>query len=279
MFILPALAVYTLVVFVPIVWSGYYSVFNWNGFGAMKFIGIDNYTKLFTKDRNFWPVLMQTFEYTALEILFQVGGGLLMALLLSSIRRGRSLFQTVYYIPVIVSSVAISQIFSKLLSVTPVGLVNSLLGKIDPSLEKMEWLTTPGLSLVMCAFVEGYKSMGLYMVIFFSALISVPGEISESALIDGANSLQIILHIKIPYIKHIIIANTVLVLNNSLRAFDIPYLLTNGGPGSTSELISSFMYKKAFIGMQYGYGSSVAVVIVAICFIIAIFCLRTFETD
>ena len=200
-------------------------------------------------------------------------------MLLSSLRKGRSLFQTLYYVPVIISSVAISQIFNKLLSVTPVGLVNSLLGKISPALEKTEWLTTPGLSLVMCAFVEGYKTMGLYMVIFYSALISVPGELSESALIDGANSFQIVIYIKIPYIRHIITANTVLVLNNSLRAFDIPYLLTNGGPGSTSELLSSFMYKKAFTGMQYGYGSAIAVVIVLICFVIAIFCMRTFETD
>lgn len=270
-FLIPALLIYTSVVFVPIIWSMYYSVFNWNGFGVKKYVGLSNYVKLLTRDRSFWPVLGQTFIYTILQILFQVGGGLLLAILLTSLRQGRSVMQTLYYVPVIISSVAISQIFGKLLSVSPVGLVNALLGK------QIEWLTTPRLSLLMCAIVEGYKTAGTYMVIFFSALISVPPELKEAGIIDGANAFQCMVRIKLPYIRPIILTNVVLVLNNSLRSFDIPYLLTAGGPGATSELMASFMYKKAFSSMQYGYGSSIAVIIVIICFILAIFCMRTFE--
>ena len=253
-FLIPALLIYTSVVFVPIIWSMYYSVFNWNGFGVKKYVGLSNYVKLLTRDRSFWPVLGQTFIYTILQILFQVGDGLLLAILLTSLRQGRSVMQTLYYVPV-----------------SSVGLVNALLGK------QIEWLTTPRLSLLMCAMVEGYKTAGTYMVIFFSALISVPPELNEAGIIDGANAFQCMMRIKLPYIRPIILTNVVLVLNNSLRSFDIPYLLTAGGPGTTSELMASFMYKKAFSSMQYGYGSSIAVIIVIICFILAIFCMRTFE--
>lgn len=278
-FLLPSLVVYTLIVFFPIVWSFFYSFFQWNGFGDKKFIGFSNFVKLFTKERNFWPVFLQTFEYTGLQILLQVGGGLLMAILLSSLTKGRSLFQAAFYIPVIISSVAICQIFSKLLSVTPTGIVNEILSFINPKWKTIGWLTTPKLSLVICAFVEGYKTMGTYMVIFYSALISVPEELIEAGIIDGTNAFQRLCHIKIPYIMNIVVANMVLVLNNSFRSFDIPYLLTSGGPGTTSELLASFMYKKSFSSMQYGYGSAIATVIIIICFFMAIFCMRVYSKE
>lgn len=278
-FLLPALIIYTAVVFFPIIWSAYHSFFNWNGFSAKKFTGLDNFVRLFTADRNFWPILIQTFIYTILQIILQVGGGLVLAILLSGLTFGRSFFQAVFYIPVIISSAAICQIFTKLLSVSPVGIVNAILGMINPEWEMISWLTIPKLSLVMCALVEGYKSMGTYMVIFYAALIAVPDDLIEAATIDGANAFRCLVFVKLPYIMHIIIANIVLVLNNSFRSFDIPYLLTAGGPGTSSELLASFMYKRSFSSMQYGYGSAIATVIVMICFILAIFCMRVFRTE
>lgn len=277
LFLMPALLLYTFIVFVPILCSVYYSLFRWNGMGSMKFIGIRNYIELFTQDKVVWPVLLQTMAYMLLQILFQVGGGLLLALLLTLLVRARALFQTIYYIPVVVSSVAICQIFDKLFSVTPTGLINHLLSFINEDLKMTEWLTTPILSLVVTAFAEGYKTMGVYMVTFFAALLSVPDDLSEAAKMDGANWLKTVLHVKLPYIRPIVVANMVLVLNNALRSFDFSFMLTAGGPGTSSELLASFMYKKAFGSMQYGYGSAVAVFIVAICLILASFCMKQFD--
>lgn len=245
----------------------------------MTFIGFDNFEKLFVRDRFFWPIVGQTIEYAALQILFQVGGGLILAVFLTNLTHGRTIFQTIYYAPVVVSSVAICQIFEKLFSVTPTGVVNHVLALIDQDLILMEWLTTPGLSLVVAAFVEGYKTMGIYMVIFFAALISVPPDLTEAACIDGASGLQTLLLVKLPYIRHVIVANVVLVLNNSLRSFDIPFLLTAGGPGTTSELMSSYMYKQAFNSMQYGYGSAISVFIVGFCLFLALFTMKYFNEN
>ncbi len=268
LFLTPALLIYTAIVFVPIIWSGVYAFFNWNGVGEVTFAGWDNYKKMLFGDRYFWPVVKQTFVYTAIQLLIQVGGGLLVAILLNNLRRGRTLLQTIYYVPVVISSVAICQIFDKLFSVSPTGLINYLLSLINPEFLHIEWLSSPGLSLVTAAFVEGYKNMGIYMVIFFAALISVPEELSESARIDGANGFRIYWNIKLPYIRNIIIANSILVFSNSLRAFDIPFLLTGGGPGNSSQLMSSYMYKQAFSSMKYGYGSAIAVFIVVLCLLI-----------
>lgn len=264
-FIAPALAIYTLIVFIPIVWSAYYSFFRWDGFSHMLFVGLDNYKEMFFKDRFFWPVVGQTMVYSLLQIVFQVGGGLLLAIFLSLVWRGRLLLQMIYYTPVIIPSVAICQIFSSFFSVTPTGLFNYLLSRVIPGFSNIEWLTTPGLTLVMASIVEGYNSLGIYMVLFLAALISIPDSLTEAARIDGANGFQLFWHVKIPYISNIVLANTVLVLNNSLRAFDIPFLLTNGGPGNSSELLSSYMYKQAFSSMNYGYGSAISVFIVVLC--------------
>lgn len=276
-FLAPTFLIYTAIVFVPILCSVYYSLYKWDALSEKKFIGLENFVTLFTNDRAIWPVLFQTVEYTALQILFQVGGGLLLALLLTLLVKKRNLFQTIYYIPVVISSVAICQIFDKLLSVTPTGLVNHLLSFLDERFLMTEWLTTPGLSLVVTACAEGYKTMGVYMVTFFAALIGVPGELSEAARVDGAGWFRTVWHIKLPYIRPIIVANMVLVLNNSIRSFDFSFMLTAGGPGTTSELLASYMYKKAFSSMQYGYGSAIAVFIVVICFILAKFFMKQFD--
>lgn len=268
MFLGPALVFYTLIVIVSILWAMYYSVFDWNGMGQMKLVGLDNYIELLFNDKNFWPVLNNTIIYTLWQILHQVGGGLLIAILLTRIFKFRAGLQTFYYVPVVISTVAISQIFDKFFSVTPVGLINSLLSMINGNWIRLEWLSNPNTSLYIAAFVEGYKYAGMYAVILYAALISVPEELSEAAIIDGASMFRQYLNVKIPYIWPVIVTNCVLVLNGSLRSFDIPFLLTKGGPGNSSELLAPYMYKQAFSSMKYGYGSTVAVSIVVLCVIL-----------
>lgn len=279
LFIAPALIIYTLIVFVPIIYTFYYSMFSWNGLSGMKYIGVQNYVNMLLNDKNLWPIFFQTLEYTTLEIVFQVGGGLLLALLLTMLIRQKNLFQTIFYIPVVISSVAICQIFEKLFSVTPTGVVNHLLAYINPQFSSIEWLTTPGLSLITTAFAEGYKTMGVYMVTLYAALIAIPPELEEAAKVDGAGWLQTTMLIKLPYISPIILSSIILVLNNSIRSFDFSFMLTGGGPGTTSELLASYMYKKAFSSMQYGYGSAIAMFIVVVCFIIAGFLMRYFDRE
>ena len=251
-----------------IVWAGYYSFFDWSGVGEKVFVGLKNYIELLTQDEVFRATVWHTLIYTIINVAIQVFGGLLFAILLSRIKKGRVALQTLYYIPVVISSVAICQIFTKLLSVTPIGIVNQILSFFNPSLKFMEWISNPQISLYVTAFVEAYKYLGLYMVIFYAALIGVPDELGEAALIDGASTWQEYLYVRIPYIKPVIIANCLLVLNGSLRSFEFSYLLTHGGPGNASELMTTYMYKQAFSSMKYGYGSSVAIMIVIICMVV-----------
>ena len=279
LFILPAFLVFTSIVIVSVIWVFFVSFTNWNGFGGIQFDGLSNYAQLFFHDRNFWLITGNTFKYTFYELLLQIGGGLLVAIFLTRLTRMRASLQTFYYIPVIISSVAICQIFNKLLSVTPAGVVNSFFSIFNPAWIDLEWISNPKISLEVCAFVEGYKYFGLYMVIFYSALISVPKELIEAATIDGASAPKRLVKVQLPYIKPVIIANFILVLNGSMRSFDISYLLTKGGPGNTSQLLSPYMYKQAFSSMKYGYGSSVAIAVVLFCVVIGIFLQKTLLKD
>lgn len=277
-FLLPAFLLYTVMVLVSIIWAGYYSFFDWSGVGEMTFAGLNNYITLLTSDRAFWESVLQTLIYTVICVTIQVFGGLLFAIFLTRVTRFRAGLQTLYYVPVVISSVALCQIFSKLFSVTPTGVVNALLSQFSDKFIYMEWISNAELALFMAAFAEAYKYLGLYMVIFYAALIGVPSDLTEAAIVDGAGVFRQYWNIKIPYIKPVIIANCVLVLNGSLRSFEFSYLLTKGGPGSASELMTTYMYKQAFTSQKYGYGSSVAIMIVMICLLIG-FLFRRFTTD
>ena len=277
-FLLPAFLLYTVMVLVSIIWAGYYSFFDWSGVGEMTFAGLNNYITLLTSDRTFWESVLHTLIYTVICVTIQVFGGLLFAIFLTRVTRFRAGLQTLYYVPVVISSVALCQIFSKLFSVTPTGVVNALLSQFSDKFIYMEWISNAELALFMAAFAEAYKYLGLYMVIFYAALIGVPSDLTEAAIVDGAGVFRQYWNIKIPYIKPVIIANCVLVLNGSLRSFEFSYLLTKGGPGSASELMTTYMYKQAFTSQKYGYGSSVAIMIVMICLLIG-FLFRRFTTD
>lgn len=269
-FILPAFILYTLFVTVSVVWAGCYSFFDWNGVGAMTFAGLKNYVDLLTDDPVFWLSVKNTIIYTVVDVIIQVFGGLLFAIFLVRITRFRAVLQTLYYVPVVISSVAICQIFSKLFSVTPAGVINSVQGAINPDLLYMEWISNRKLALYVAAFVEAYKYLGLYMVIFYAALVGVPEDLGEAAVMDGANVVYEFLYVKIPYIMPVIVANCLLVLNGSLRSFDVSFLLTKGGPSNASELMSTYMYKQAFTSQRYGYGSAVAMAIVILCLVIGL---------
>ena len=132
MFLLPAFVIYTLFVVVSVIWAGYYSVFDWSGVGDKVFVGIKNYKQLLTGDKIFWQTVAHTLIYTVICVAIEVFGGLLFAIFLTRVKHFRAGLQTLYYVPVVISSVAICQIFSKLFSVTPTGVINAVIGFFNP---------------------------------------------------------------------------------------------------------------------------------------------------
>ncbi|MDY8026257.1 sugar ABC transporter permease [Paenibacillus polymyxa] len=258
-FITPALLFYLGTVFVPIIQSLNYGFQDWNGIKDASYIGLDNYIKMF-KDPYFWNSVQNNLVYVVIVVLMQVFIGLFFALLLSYIKKGAGIFRTLYYLPAVVVTVAIAQMFRNFYSLQPLGLLNMFLDWIGLGHLQSAWLSNPHTALIAVSIPEGWRFTGMYMVIFYAALIAIPKEIEEAATIDGVNGWQLIRYIKLPSIKHVLSLALIMCTTGALRGFDIPYII--GVPGSTTELVTTYMYKRAFSTNQYGYGSSIAVFIV-----------------
>ena len=272
LFSLPALTVYIIIVLVPVIWTLGLSTVDWNGITKMSFTGLSNYRKMF-KDPTFKAAVLNNLRFTLISTAYQYIIGLCMAILLNSITRGKNILKVIYFIPCIIATVALSQIFIKLLALEPKGVFNVVISALG--FTPKSFLGNPSTSLVTLAVVDGYKYCGIYMVIFYSALVAVSQDVVEAAYIDGCGWFQQYRYIKIPMIRGVSTVVLVMLINGTLKSFEMPYILTNGGPGTSSEMAATYMYKSAFSSMRYGYSSAIAVFLLCEC-LIAVTLLRKF---
>lgn len=273
LFSAPALLVYLCIVLLPVVWSIVYSVFDWNGIGDMRFVGFQNYTRMFG-DEVFITAFFNNLFFMAVGTIYQVFTGLIMAIILTNITRGNNILRVIYFIPCIISSMAICKIFEKLLSVEPQGVVAAVMEALG--MEPIALLSEHSWALLVVTLVDGYKFCGLYMVIFYSAFMAISQDVVEAAYIDGCTWGQQYRYIKLPMIKNIFFVVLVIVINGTLKSFDVSYILTSGGPGSASELVATYTYKTAFSSAQFGYGSALSVFLLVES-LIAVGILRFFQ--
>ena len=258
-FLLPAFIVYSIIVMIPILVSIYYSALEWNGIGKKTFVGLSNYIKLLG-DGVFRQAFWNNIIYIIIVMVLQLGFGFIIAVLLTYLKKGRGFIQTVYYIPSVITVIAISQLFTGFYSYEPLGLFN-IFRKLF-GMEPIAFLSEYKTVLPAVASVEGWQYIGIYMIIFYSALVSVSPDILEAARIDGASELQILVKIRIPAIANVIMLSCILSLVGALRGFAAPMNMTKGGPNHRTEILATYMYKKAFTSRDYGYGSAIAVIIV-----------------
>lgn len=276
LFVTPALIMFTAVVMVPIVWSFYLSLGTWNGLGAWRFTGGSNYLTMLG-DTVFRQSLINTIFFSFVGSLVQLVVGMAMAVSLISIARFRNVVRVAYFLPAVISSVAISQIFVQLLAADPEGFVNGTLRSIGLGDYAQPFLSNTSLTLFIVTLVDAYKFCAIYMAIFYSALVSLDQDVLAAAEMDGANKLQQLFLIRMPLIWATIAASVVLVVSGTLRGFDIPFVMTGGGPGTSSELVSTYMYKTLFRQSNFGYGSAIAIFLVIECLLIVAIIRKAFS--
>ncbi|WP_307713008.1 carbohydrate ABC transporter permease [Streptomyces sp. V4I23] len=258
---------YGAAVLLPIVQSLVLSFFSWDGITEMQFVGLSNYRHMLVGDTLFWTTFVNQLGYVAICLALQLGGGLAAAALLASLTRGREVVKVLYLLPAVISTLAIAFLFQRIYSMEPVGLLNGLLGSVGLDGLARPWLSDVHTVLAAVSAPEGWRFIGLYTVILYAALLAVPKEIEEAARLDGANQWQVFTRIRFPYIRPVWTTTSIMATTYALRGFDIPYLLTNGGPGHSSELVTTYMYKTAFTSTDFGYASAMSVFIVIECLV------------
>jgi raffinose/stachyose/melibiose transport system permease protein len=264
LYILPPLLLIVALIYIPIIMTGYYSLTQWDGIGQMKFIGLDNYKELM-KDKMFWKSVYHSFLLAVFSVISLLGY-LAASLILSGKVKGANLLRKIYLIPMLLSSVAIGQLWLRIYHPSN-GMLNhflSFLGIENPP----NWLADPSIVLYAIFIPIIWQYAGFYILIYYAALKSIPPSIIEAAIIDGANPLQLAYKIKIPLISGVIKVTIVLAVVGSLKYFDLIYVMTDGGPNGASEVMASYMYHKAFRSFNFGYGSTVAFSLLFICMIV-----------
>ncbi|MFC4386386.1 carbohydrate ABC transporter permease [Gracilibacillus marinus] len=264
LYTLPALILILALIYGPILLTGYYGLMDWNGIGAMTFIGLDNYVEL-VQDSKFWESALHSFLLAIFSTL-SLAIYLIISLILAGKIKGSNLLRKIYLIPMLLSSVAIAQLWIKIYDPNN-GMLNSLLQTLGVE-NPPAWLADPNLVLYAIFVAILWQYAGFYIIIYYAALKGLPESLIEAAKIDGATPIQIAYKIKVPLIAGVIKVTIVLAIVGSLKYFDLIYVMTGGGPNGASEVIASYMYKKAFGIYDFGYGSAIAFFLLLITLVV-----------
>ena len=279
-FVAPALLAYTLVVLIPVVWSLVYTVFEGNAIEGFHFVGGNNYSELF-KDSAFWTAARFTLKYAVAVTIGQVVLGLLLALLyFFYLRKTSVIVRTLVFFPVVLPTVAVSQMFSKIVAIAPqYGLVNALLSAVHLDSWIQPWLGQANSAFWVIVIMDIWRSMGFYAVLLYAGLVDVPNEIVESARVDGATGTRIVRHIVLPLIAPILFSSFIFSINGTLKVFDTVLALTGGGPGQATTPLTLYMYNNAFTYGDYGYGSTIATALTVVCLVVTLVIFRSARRD
>jgi raffinose/stachyose/melibiose transport system permease protein len=279
-FVGPALLLYVAVLLIPVAWSVGYTFFEGSPITGFEFVGIANYLKL-PFDRDFRGSLWFSARYAAVVTTGQVFFGLLLALLFHfHLKRTSPLVRTLVFFPVVLPAVATAQMFAKLFEIAPqYGLVNAMLDTVGLEALIQPWLGQASTAFWVVVTMDIWKAMGFYAVILYSGLVDIPDEILEAARLDGARGWSLVQFVVIPLLLPLLISSFIFSLNGTLKVFESVLSLTNGGPGQATTPLTLYMYRNAFQYNQYGYGSTVAVILTLICLGVTLLVYRFARTD
>ena len=278
-FLLPALILFCGVLIAPIGASGYFSFFDWNGFTEKTFIGFSNYKELFTSDSiGFMKALGNSLLLAVLSVFLQLPLALALALVLGKKIKGERAFLSVYFMPVLISTVVIGQLWLKIYN-PDYGVLNVALRAVGLDNLTHIWLGEKATALGAVFVPILWQYVGYHMLLLYAGVKSVPPELREAAMLDGASDGQVNRYIVLPYIKPIIKISVIFAVTGSLKSFDIIYVLTNGGPLHATEVPSTLMISMLFLRNRYGMGSTIAVLLIILCFAFALLINLVFKEE
>jgi ABC-type sugar transport system permease subunit len=269
LFIAAPMLSFLVFVLVPMAVSLWWSLNDYSGLQPAKFIGLSNYIELFTHDRYFIQSLRNTTFFVLMGMGIGPTLGLLTALMLNQKVRFQALFRTAYYLPVMTSLVVVSTIWVMLYNQD--GLFNSIFSSLG--FHSVGWLSNPKVALVSVTIASIWQGFGFETVVFLAALQSIPRELYEAAMMDGANGFQQFLYITIPSLRHVIAFVYIYGIIGSYQVFDQVFVMTSGGPIHSTSTVVYYLFGK-FQDLRLGYASAIAYTLFAILVVFSFIQLR-----
>ena len=268
LFLLPALALYGLLVVLPIVQAAYYSVFKWNGLKPLTdFVGLANYEKALS-DPVFIGAVSHNLLVIVLSLTIQIPFALAMALMLNRRFRGRSILRLVFFAPYVISEVITGIVFQLIL--LPNGLFDKGLEGAGLGSLSQGWLADPSIVMLTMFVIISWKYFGFHMILLLAGLQGIPRELEEAAAIDGASTWQAIRRVTLPLLGPTIRVSVFLSMIGALQLFDLIWVTTRGGPVNASNTMATYMVDWGFRRSQLGYGSATAVILFLAALVVAL---------
>lgn len=269
-FMAPAFLLFTLIIFVPIVQVVYYSFCDYNALNKPAFIGFKNYVDLFKTDKVMRTALKNSIFFMVFSAVSQQIIGLLLAVVLTNIKKGRNFFKNVYYLPCVLSSAALGLLWAFLFN--PKMGINQILACFG--IKGPQWLfDTSGfipLPMWVIAFVSLWQYVGQTMMLYMAQITGISKDLYEASYIDGASKAESFRYITLPLIKPMMVTSLSLNCIGSLKFFDLIYNMTQGGPNHITDVLATHLYEQGFKFFKYGYSSAISVVLLIMCLIVTL---------
>ncbi|AQX79049.1 ABC transporter permease [Plantibacter flavus] len=274
----PALLVYTLVMLVPVIWSLGYTVFEGNAITGFTFVGVDNFVRA-AGDPKVWDAVLFTVKYALVVTIGQVFIGYLMSLLyVFVLKRSSGIIRTLVFFPVVLPTVAVALLFQKMFEVAPsTGVVNTVITSFGG--DSVDWFGSGANAFLVIAIMDIWRSIGFYGVLLYAGIVEIPEDTLESARLDGATGWSLVRHIVIPLSLPVLLSAIIFSINGTLKVFDSIIALTNGGPGNATSPLTLYMFQTSFSYGEYGYGSTIALLLTIICLVVTVFIFRSSRRD
>lgn len=256
--VVPTLILYFLFFIYPMLTSSYYAFTDWNGLNDAKFIGLDNFIKVFS-DSDFILSIKNNLIFLFFSVFIQVPLIIFFAILIANVKRLQRLYKTTVFVPSILSTSVIGILWGFMLhpQIGPVNKVVTLFG-----FEPIFWLADSKWALISIVLVNAWQWMGFYIVLVLAAILALPKEMNEAAEIDGATGFQRAIYMTLPLIKPIISVVVMLSISGALRVVDIVLVMTKGGPVGSTEVMASYLVNEAMgVNPNYGLGTSISLII------------------
>jgi raffinose/stachyose/melibiose transport system permease protein len=270
LFLAPALLIYLTIIVYPLVYSIWLSFFDWDGIRPDKrFVGFDNYVTLWSGNRVFWIALKNNALWTAVALVVPTAAGLGLALLLNGPIAGRGLLRGIFYFPAILSLSICGLIWTWIYHPT-LGFLNQFLEWVGLESLQRAWLSEPSIALFAVMVAAAWHNTGLPMLLYLAGLQTIPKEIQEAASMDGATRLQRFRFVIWPMLKETTFVVLAITFINSLKVYDVVYVMTYGGPANQTQVLGTWMYFLTYNFNRIGLGTAIAVVLFGLTLIFAI---------